>query len=1301
MSLKKKTLKKAISMVTALTTIVWLSGISMFAVSVNVASAAIVDGALISSNATNPDGTPTLASLDVYIVKLVGAKKFKRLILNPQVFESYQHFNWNSVQEVDQSIVDQYATSNLIRVDQDPAEKIFGLAPDGDTGSKSWVNLTSTQFLTEGGADADSVYVINSTDAGNYTAVGDVTTVAQLTTFLSTGVLPGGLTGEATVSVSASTPASTVVAQGAQNVVFTKINFSAGATGYTVSKIIVTRSGVANDTDVSAVKLYDGATQVGSSQAINTNTHKASFSSLNIAVDANSTKTITVKGNISATAGTTNIILGVAQASDITSTASSLTGSFPANGNAMSITSGVTVGQVTVDVLATPAATNIISGSTEQHVASIKFTANASEALKVNSFKMSQVGTAGAADISNIVVKYGSEVLATIAELNTSNAAVVVLSPVISLNASASKTVDVYVDVASGINTSRTVQFEVTQADDVSATGANSQGDVTVVAAVAFAEQGAQHTISQGSLTTAIDATDNPAAGNIVKGSGSRVVTALRFSTGSTEGARLTQIKLTGAGTATPTDVSNFIMYKDGVEIATGSISGSTSSYTVQFGTNTVNSFDEPGLFDVAASGNTDVVIKADISSAATATRTVILNVSAATDVKADGLSSKKDVPSASITGTTTGSTLTITASGGLSVAKNAGSPAAETIGKGITGKLIAKFDLTADSGEDITVSSVTMRAYKNGTGTGTVAATGDITNMKVKIGVDQVGATVASPSSGVGAFSINKTITAGTSITLDVYADIPTGTTATSVHIDLPGAGTIADDITSTGVSSTVDLAETGSATGNLMTIAAPAVTASMSGTPAASNKVVNSTASLIGKVLLTAGSAEDVKVNTLKLSFDDAAGLATASSANTQLRNVKLFKSGTTTQVGSTVSVITDGTADYANFTGLDLTVTKSQTQALDVKSDIVAGSGTTYYAGIFVATDVTGTGLQSSTAVSSASGTFPAVSAGVTVQASGTLVNSVAADSPVNANIAVGGTDTLTNPKDVEMAKFKFTSQYEAVKIKTITLTRSGGADADFVKVNLYADGAKVGADGYVSSGTVTFNFATGSEIVVDADGSKTVTAKADLNGVGGGVTHADAPILKINAATDVTAEGSQSGVAIVPTGTATPAAKTLYKTIVSADVELTVVPSNLAASSSTAQKVLALKLTNGGKYDATITKLTITPSYTATDLGDAGYAVYWNDDLTLLTGSNVAGDTTSGTGTTLTITGNNTIAANSSRILYVVADTSGSTTNNTFQLNVSAVADLGWTPDGGSEVTTLTKTLPTTTAPSFKY
>jgi len=120
----------------------------------------IVDGDLIR----NPSAKG-IASLDIYIVKIVGTKKFKRLILSPHVFESYEHLNWEDVKDVNQETMDVHAISNLIRAVGN--DKVYELFPSGDTGTRKWLNITAEEFVNQG-YDSDSIYEINTTDRNAY-----------------------------------------------------------------------------------------------------------------------------------------------------------------------------------------------------------------------------------------------------------------------------------------------------------------------------------------------------------------------------------------------------------------------------------------------------------------------------------------------------------------------------------------------------------------------------------------------------------------------------------------------------------------------------------------------------------------------------------------------------------------------------------------------------------------------------------------------------------------------------------------------------------------------------------------------------------------------------------------------------------------------------------------------------------------------------------------------------------------------------------------------------------------------------
>ncbi|MCG2699774.1 SH3 domain-containing protein [Candidatus Parcubacteria bacterium] len=140
----------------------------------------IIDGDLIR----NPNASG-MAQFDIYIVKLTNGKMFKRLILSPHVFESYEHFDkngngspWDDVMDVAQSVMNEYTTSDLVRAVGDT--KVYQLIASGDTGTKQWLNMTATRFAGRGHS-SDSIYEINETDRNAYAAGADIVDAEEAT----------------------------------------------------------------------------------------------------------------------------------------------------------------------------------------------------------------------------------------------------------------------------------------------------------------------------------------------------------------------------------------------------------------------------------------------------------------------------------------------------------------------------------------------------------------------------------------------------------------------------------------------------------------------------------------------------------------------------------------------------------------------------------------------------------------------------------------------------------------------------------------------------------------------------------------------------------------------------------------------------------------------------------------------------------------------------------------------------------------------------------------------------------------
>ena len=115
------------------------------------------------SNFRDGDIVRVPGTYDVYILKMIDGKKFKRLILNPQIFDSYGHLRWENIKDITRQDLQSFVTSNLVREvyanGQAVNNNIYALYPQGDVGTK--------RLVTGGYYDSSSVYNINHLEAGD------------------------------------------------------------------------------------------------------------------------------------------------------------------------------------------------------------------------------------------------------------------------------------------------------------------------------------------------------------------------------------------------------------------------------------------------------------------------------------------------------------------------------------------------------------------------------------------------------------------------------------------------------------------------------------------------------------------------------------------------------------------------------------------------------------------------------------------------------------------------------------------------------------------------------------------------------------------------------------------------------------------------------------------------------------------------------------------------------------------------------------------------------------------------------
>lgn len=1300
--MNKKFLKKAVAVTTTVATTVALSGVSVFApVFIATAASHITDGDIIK----------TTDNFDVYIVKNTGDKKFKRLILNPEVFNSYGHLEWDNIEIATQAEMDMYITSELVRAVGDP--KVYKLTPNGDVGTRQWVNMTAAEFISEG-FDWDAIYEINEVDRNNYTLGSDVAIGGVIPT--NTGV---------TVSMASDSPAAMGVAKGAANVVFTKVSFVGGTDNNTITAITVTRSGLAADADITDVKLWDGVTQLSSTQALNTVTHKAVFTGLGWVVPSGATKTLTITASVATGPTVGNVPqFGIAAASDIVG-ASVVNGTFPVNGNGMTI-AGVSVGILDVTVRSVPGNNNPVSGSTDQEIASWTFDAEV-EGMSVSSIKLTQIGSAANADMSNIMLKIGGvQIGSTVTALATDGTATFDLaSAPIVIDSGTSKIIFAHADIAVGVTTSRTVQFEITNAADVVAFGSNSGGSVTITQdetgdSLAFvAQDGVAQTISQGTiLTVTANGATNPSSQTFVRGASQVLVSAFRFSAGAGEDQRVARLKL-GLGdtgqAVDATDLSNVTLYTYDPTTAVETQVGTPTSFVgalATYGANTTGL--DSGVFDVLENGNVIIHVRADISSAATWTGANMgIFIS---EVRVDGIKSQGDI------GAVTSGDDTVDAIGDSAITKHSqadvgtitlavspSTPAAQDVVPGTLGFEFAKFDFTMAS-EAATLSSLTLNLCDGSVcsdGAAGTAESADFTNVKLWNGSTILG-TVASPS-GSATFSFNLNLPKDQTVTLSVTADVPTTAIAvwnastSSVAVDL--------DITAIGVSSNATISDPGAdAIGKLITAKAETLTVAFQALPA-STVVVNASQVVISKVVLTAGTVGDVRITSMTFTADDVTGLNGASVASANLGSLTLYDG--TTVIGGPKS-LTDGTPDTVVFSGLNLLITKGTQKLVELKANALVG-GTNFFVGfadLTGTTDVVATGALSNATIYG-TGTDADDSGQLTISTAGALAIAIDAGTPDAALVAVG----LTGKSGVEFSKFKLSATNEAIAVESITVTllQENNDTSDDNDVPNFASltlggSSTVFPTGDNLSAVKTYIFTFSPELIVPKDGNVVLTLTAEMNGTSNGANSTTTPQFTIAANTDVTSKGVDSGATIVATGTATAVNEmTIVRTkptfaLCTASICSKASPSGALVAGVT--EVVRFRVTadagNDVLFDGSVHNIRFTVASNLSDTATSTADLYdAATDAIIATQLAIAGSGGSDgikNGATLDfVTANVTIPAGGWKELYVKADlASYNSTNDFFRLDILKTAsDLSWGDGVTSDITsTLTDGLPLT-------
>jgi hypothetical protein len=287
-------------------------------------------------------------------------------------------------------------------------------------------------------------------------------TTTTTTTTTGTTTTPTGA--PLSITLNAQTPGAQNLAAGAVNTPVLKLNFTAGATPVTITNLILTRSGLSQDSDLNNVYIYDGATKLASNLGFNNGAITFSNGAGLFTVPANTTKVITVSVDVDKNAGSGHIlVIGLNSAANVTG--GTFTGTFPINSNQFSF---ATVTNLATITLSGNSSSTITANAGQTNVLVGQFNVQAgNNPVKMNSITLTNIGNAQSNAAQNIKLMNGSTQLgATISSLGSGNTLTFDLSGApLMLTSGQSAVLSIYADVTGGVG--RQFQFSVQQSSDV------------------------------------------------------------------------------------------------------------------------------------------------------------------------------------------------------------------------------------------------------------------------------------------------------------------------------------------------------------------------------------------------------------------------------------------------------------------------------------------------------------------------------------------------------------------------------------------------------------------------------------------------------------------------------------------------------------------------------------------------------------------------------------------------------------------------------------------------------------------
>ncbi len=805
------------------------------------------------------------------------------------------------------------------------------------------------------------------------------------------------------VSLNDNTPSSSTVPLSASNVKLLAFDLTAAEDDVTVSNIVMTRGGVGNASDWDNLYIYDGDERLTTGRTLNSDTNTATFP-VSLTVEAGTTKSLWLVGEMTATAGSANNqhYFYVASAAAVTSNAQSTAGDFPVTGNTF------TTGSVTVNGVTATTGTAIaqpLIGGTDQEISSFKLTAGADNKVAIHAITLTQNGSLSASKMTNLKLLRGSDVVAEAAGFTGDNVTFVLTTPYV-IDEGQNRTFYVRTDIEGG-RTSDTVQIYLDENTDL----------------VAIDQQYGYGAIITNSTTTGFKP---GAAAPLVTATtlkGGEVTIADNGPSAAQIAQNTTNVRLLDYSITTGRDLRVKDMDMN-IQIQNAAATGPTLTTATQLGTDTVDTNDggagagaaDHDIGEFCVDSNTDFEV-GDTVAIPTASGTVYSIITAvdANHAECDdaGAGDVDDRITTNETGTTAVTDGgTVTEVNPYTLLKN-----------------VKVVDL--DSGSTLQ---------------GPITRASDAT------------LTAAAPSDYNKTFTEDYNLTGGDTRHLSVQADIdqnmPDGYSIFVTINYTTAAGYIKDDAANENIAA-ADIVG-GVLTGKTHTTANNSLTVAVASTPTSQTYVKgDDSVSSLG-IAMTAGDAGEITVkkiivrayaNTAANNWADAEG---DTAANTLVSFVSLYDGETLVAGPKSISLVDAGAAgftagtDYykATFDNLNLKVAKGGTKTYTAKVKLLNTSTATRYVALDLdsANDITAEDKEANTITPQGGFLNDTVTKSpiITILTSGTLSAS-SEGNPDAANLVAGKTQQL-------VAKYRFNALRESFTVNKLTVMNDAAAAFD---------------------------------------------------------------------------------------------------------------------------------------------------------------------------------------------------------------------------------------------------------------